>query len=493
MASKTYRPWSPGQIFLLPPCPRDWLPEGHLVYFLLDVIAALDLTAIESKVQAKDPRGARPYSPGMMVGLLIYGYCTGIRSSRKLERAIHEDVAFRVLAGGNLPDHTRISEFRRVHKAEFAGLFLQVLRLCQEAGLVKLGHIAIDGTKIQGNASKHKAMSHERMVEMERRLNQEIEELLAQAEQVDAEEDGRFGPGKQEEDLPAELRRREQRLERILEAKAALEAEALRSRAEELRDQAKRARETAATHEDGTVRKRSAKRAETLEEKARDLDGQDGGSEAKPADELPRHKVRAQTDGTPDGKAQRNFTDPDSRIMETGGTFLQGYNCQAAVDDAHQIIVAADLTNQSPDNGNLVPMLEQVRRNCGRSAATATADSGYWGPTVPEQCDALGCEAFIATERRKHWDRNPTETQGPPPDDADAREAMRWKLRTPEGQEIYSRRKVVVEPVFGQIKEARGIRRFLLRGLDASYAEWQLICLTHNLLKMFRNQAPATA
>jgi hypothetical protein len=380
-----------------------------------------------------------------------------------------------------------------VHKAEFAGLFLQVLRLCQEAGLVKLGHIAIDGTKIQGNASKHKAMSYERMVEMERRLNQEIEKLLAQAEQMDAEEDSRFGPGKQEEDLPAELRRREQRLERILEAKAALEAEALGSRAQELRDQAKRARETAATHDNETVRKRSATRVETLEEQARDLDGKDGVSETKPADELPRHKVRARTDGTPDGKAQRNFTDPDSRIMETGGTFLQGYNCQAAVDDAHQIVLAADLTNQSPDNGNLVPMLEQVRRNCGTSAAIATADSGYWAPTVPEQCDALNCEAFIATERRKHWDLNPTETQGPPPQNADAREAMRWKLRSPKGRKIYSRRKVIVEPVFGQIKEARGIRRFLLRGLEATHAEWQLICLSHNLLKMFRNHAPAAA
>lgn len=492
MPSKRYRPWAPGQTFLLPPCPRDWLPENHLVYFLLDVIAVLDLTAIEAKIQAKDARGARPYSPGMMVGLLIYGYCMGIRSSRKIERAIHEDVAFRVLAGGNLPDHTRISEFRRVHKSEFAGLFLQVLRLCQEAGLVKLGHIAIDGTKIQGNASKHKAMSYERMVAMELRLNQEIEDLLAQAEQADTDEDRRFGPGKKEEDLPEELRRREQRLERILEAKAALEAEALRSRAQELRDQAKSARETAATHDDETVRKRSHTRAKTLEEKAKDLDGRDG-DETKPADELPHHKVRARTDGTPDGKAQRNFTDPDSRIMEAGGTFLQGFNCQAAVDDPYQIIIAADLSNQSPDNGNLVPMLEQVRRNCGTSAATATADSGYWSPNVPEQCDELDCEAFIATERHKHWDRNPTVTQGPTPEGSDAREVMRWKLRSPEGREIYARRKVVVEPVFGQIKEARGIRRFLLRGLDAAHAEWQLICLTHNLLKMFRHQTLATA
>lgn len=492
MPSKTYRPWSPDQAFLLPPSPREWLPEGHLAYFLLDVVCELDLTPIESKIQAKDPRGARPYSPGMMVALLIYGYCMGVRSSRKIERATYEDVPFRVLAGGNHPDHSRISEFRREHKAAFQELFLQVLRLCQEAGLVKLGHIAIDGTKIQGNASKHKAMSHGHMEEMERRLNEEIETLLAQAEEADAEEDARLGPGNGEEDLPEELRRREERLARIQEAKAALESEARESRAQELRDQAARARETAATHEDATVRKRSETRAQNLDQNARDLNDEESGPPSR-AGELPGHRVRTQTDGTPHPKAQRNFTDPESRIMEKGGAFLQGYNCQAAVDESHQIIVAADLTNQAPDNGNLVPMVEQVLQNCGFAPAKVTADTGYWAPETPDRCQKLGADAYIATERRKHWDRDDSVTEGPAPEDADARTAMQWKLRTPEGREIYARRKAVVEPVFGQIKEARGVRRFLLRGLEAARAEWQLICLGNNLLKLFRSGARCPA
>ena len=457
-----------------------------MAYFLLDVVAELDLTPIESQIQAKDPRGTRPYSPRMMLGLLIYGYCVGVRSSRRIERATYEDVAFRVLAGGSHPDHSRISAFRREHQAAFHALFLQVLRLCQKAGLVKLGHLALDGTKIQGNASKHKAMSHERMVEMERRLSEEIHALLAQAEQADAADDARLGVGVGEEDLPAELRRRQHRLERIREAKQALEQEARRSRALALREQAERARQTAATHPDATVRKRSRTNAEKLDAQANDLDDDDSGPPCGAAD-LPRHRVRARPDGRPEAKAQRNLTDPDSRLMAQGGALLQGYNCQAAVDEGHQIIVAADLTNQASDNANLVPMLEQVVRNCGASAAVATADSGYWTPAAPCVCRDLGTEVYIATERRQPGDRDDAVPEGPGPDEvAQPRAAMRWKLRTPEGRAIYARRKAVVEPVFGQIKEARGVRRFLLRGLQAAAAEWQLICLGNNLLKLFR-------
>ena len=487
MPPKSYRPWSPDQSFLLPPSPREWLPEGHLAYFLLDVVAELDLRAIESKIHAKDPRGTRPYSPHMMVGLLIYGYCVGVRSSRKIERATYEDVAFRVLAGGSHPDHSRISDFRRQHKAAFQGLFLDVLRLCQKAGLVKLGHLAIDGTKLQGNASKHKAMSHQRMVELEARLSEEIEAILTQAEQADAEEDARLGVGVREEDLPEELRRREHRLARIREAKQALETEARRSRAQTLRDQAAGSRQTAARHADESVRRRSLTNAKKREVQAQDLDDEDPDPPSSGA--LPRHRVRARPDGTPDPKAQRNFTDPESRLMEQGGAYLQGYNGQAAVDEAHQIIVAADLTNQSPDNGNLVPMLDQVRENCGSTSPVVTADSGYWRPEVPGQCRERGSDAYIATERRKHWDRDASVPEGPGPDEQDdPRAAMRWKLRTEEGRALYARRKVIVEPVFGQIKEARGIRRLLLRGLEAARAEWQLICLTHNLLKLHRSQ-----
>lgn len=490
MSEKLYRPWSPEQAFLLPPSPQDWLPEGHLVYFLLDVIGELDLSAIESKIQAKDPRGTRPYSPVMMVGLLIYAYCLGVRSSRKIERATYEDVAFRVLSGGQHPDHSRISEFRREHQEAFKDLFLQVLRLCQKAGLVKLGHVAIDGTKVQGNASKHKAMSYRRMGELETRLESEIAALLEQAETADTQDDARLGSGRSDEDLPAELRRRQDRLERLRVAKAELEAEARESRAAALRDQAARARDAAETAGDETLRKRHQTRARILERKARDLDDDEPGS--SPPGALPRHRVRTRVDGAPHDKAQRNFTDPESRLMERGGGYLQGYNCQAAVDETYQVIVAADASNQAPDNGNLVPMLEQVRANCGQAAEVATADSGYWAPEVPAACRALGTEPYIATERRRSWDHDDTVTEGPC-ESEDPREAMRWTLRSAEGREIYAKRKSIVEPVFGQIKEARSVRRMMLRGLEAVRAEWQLICLSHNLLKIYRNQAAIVA
>lgn len=473
----------------------DWLPEGHLAYFILDVVGQLDLSAIELKIQAKDPRGTRPYSPSMMVALLIYGYCIGLRSSRKIERATYEDVAFRVLAGGHQPDHTRISEFRRVHLEAFKGLFKQVLQLCQKAGLVKLGRVAIDGTKVQANASKHKAMSYARMQELEERLQQEIDELLEQAEQVDAEEDARFGPGQREEDLPQELQRRQTRLERLREAKAELEAEARQSRAAALRDQARRARDTAQRTDNERVRKASLTRAQRLLEEAKQLDGTDGDDAPPPSapGELPGHRVRTRPDGTPHPKAQRNFTDPDSRLMESAGTFHQAYNCQAAVDGSGQIILAEDLTNQCPDNGNLEPMIQQVEANCGAVPEKATADAGYWRPDVDETCSQLGTDVFVATERRRHWDRDDTVTEGEPPGGVGALEAMRWKLRTEEGRQVYAERKAIVEPVFGQMKEVRGFRRFLLRGLEKARAEWSLQCLTHNLLKLYRNPVAVAA
>ncbi|MHC5066566.1 MAG: IS1182 family transposase [Planctomycetota bacterium] len=494
--AKSYRSWIPEQSFLLPPSPMDWLPEGHLAYFLLDVVGQLDMSPIESKIQAKDARGTRPYSPSMMVALLIYGYCVGLRSSRKIERATHENIAFRVLAGGHHPDHTRISEFRRTHLDAFKGLFKQVLQLCRKAGLVKLGRVAIDGTKVQANASKHKAMSYQRMQELEKRLEKEIEELLEQAEQADTEEDARFGPGQREEDLPGELQRRETRLERLREAKAELEEEARASRAATLRDQARRLRERAAQDPDNEqARKARLTRARRYMEEAKQLDGFDEDDFPPPgaAGELPRHRVRTRPDGTPHPKAQRNFTDPDSRIMESGGTFLQAYNGQAAVDGSGQIIVAEDLTNQCPDNGNLAPMIQQVEANCSEAPEKASADSGFWRPDVAETCSQLGTEVYVATERRRHWDRNDTVTGGEPPEDLSTLEAMRWKLRTEEGRQVYAERKSIVEPVFGQMKEIQGFRRFLLRGLEKARAEWSLQCLTHNLFKLFRSQEAVAA
>jgi len=488
MASKkSYRPWSPEQPFLLPPSPTEWLPEGHLVYFILDTVKLLDLSAIEGVLQAKDPRGERSYNPAMMVALLLYAYCVGVFSSRRIARATYEDVAFRVLTGGQHPHFTRVNAFRKSHQDALSGLFLQGLMLCSEAGLVKLGHVSLDGSKVAANASKHKAMSYDRMAALEKRLTAEIEALMGRAREMDSTEDERFGEGRDAEDIPAELKRRETRLARLREAKAALEKEARQARAARHRELA-----------DGCAQRADAAEAERLERLNRTLEKKhleraealDEGADDEPPfttnDGLPKHRPRTHTDGTPHPRAQRNFTDADSRIMESGGAFVQGYNVQAVVDQEHQIVLAGAVTNQPPDAGNLVPMLEQTIQNCGQPPERLSADSGYWSAGGPAQCEALGTEVYIATERRKHWDTNRDVTSGPPPDGADPRERMRWKLRTAEGRAIYSRRKVIVEPVFGQIKEARGFRRFLRRGLEAVQAEWSLVCLTHNLLKLFR-------
>lgn len=494
---KQYKPWSPSQAYLLPPSPTQWLPEDHLVYFILDVVEELDLSAIECVIQAKDPRGTRPYSPHMMVALLLYGYCVGVFSSRKLEKATYEDVAFRVLCAGNHPDHTRISEFRRIHLNTIAGLFLQVLKLCQHAGLVKLGHVALDGTKIQASASKHKAMSYERMKKNEERLHKEIDALLERAEATDSQEDERYGRGVRGDELPEELKRRQDRLATIKKAKAELEREARYARAAELEQMAEVNRDKAHDPErSDRQRKSDATRAANQKRKAAQMVSDDD-EEPPPSQTsrgLPTHRPNTTKEGKPHKKAQRNFTDPDSRIMKGGqGAFLQGYNCQAAVDEDHQIIVAADVSNQSPDNANLLPMLEQTICNCGQAPQKMSADSGYWSPEVPAEAAELGTQTYIATETRKEHKRAQTVPEGEAPPEASSREAMRHKLRTEEGRQVYARRKAIVEPVHGQQKEARGFRRFLLRGLDKVQGEFDLVCTAHNLLKLFRAQQAMVA
>lgn len=485
---KSYKPWRPTDTYLLPPSPKDWLPEEHLVYFLLDLFPELDLSAIESALQGKDHRGTRPYPPAMMVLLLLYGYCVGVFSSRKLEKATYEDVAFLVLAGGHHPDHTRISEFRRVHLDALRELFLQVLKLCQKAGLVKLGHVAFDGTKMPGNASKHKAMSYKRMLEEELRLKNEIEVLLTSAEETDAADDARFGEGVRGDELPEELRRRKTRLARIQEAKAELEEEAKQARALALREQAERARERSETHDDPTERKRAATVAKRKDAEAKEMLGDDDDNPPSftTSEGLAMHRPKAKVDGTPDDKAQRNFTDPESRIMERGGAFLQGYNCQCGVDEEHQIIISQAVSNQPPDNGNLPVLMSQAVDNCGQAPDVVSADAGYWMPGVIKAATDLGIDLHVSTARRKHGAAQDPVPDGPPADDADERERMRHKLRTEEGREIYARRKVIVEPVFGQVKEAQGFRHFLLRGLEKVSGEWSLVCTSHNLLKLFR-------
>jgi transposase len=487
--NKAYKSWNPSQAFLLPPSPDEWLPEGHMVYFVLDVVSQLDLRAITDDIQQKDARGTQPYAPQMMVALLLYGYCVGVYSSRRLERATYEDVGFRVLAGGQHPHFTTINDFRKRHLKALGSLFLQVLKLCRKAGLVKLGHVAVDGTKLQGNASKHKAMSYKRMKEEEKRLEGEIEQMLRRAQQVDEEENEKYGPGNQDEDLPEELRRRESRLEKIKQAKQALEEEAKQVRARKLRQQGIRAERRSETHADPVERRRAATMAENRRNKARDLDGRDDSDDDNDppttGEGLSKHEPQVNKDGSPDDKAQMNFTDSESRIMESGGSFLQGYNCQAAVDEEHQIIVAQAVSNKCPDNDNLVPMLELVKSNCGQAAQKATADTGYWKPGVEARGAEIGTDVFVATGRKKRVGQGSKDSTGEE-ELQDDRGRMRAKLLTEEGRKIYRRRKAVVEPIFGQAKEARGFRRFLLRGLKAAGAEWSLVCTVSNLLKLYR-------
>lgn len=455
---KTFKPYDPDQLYLLPPALRDWLPEGHLALFISDVVDTLDLGLIFDVYEQGDGRGQPPYHPAMMVKLLIYGYCMGKPSSRKIERASYEDVGYRVLAVEQHPDHDSIAEFRKRHLKALGGLFVQVLRLCQKAGLVKLGHVALDGTKIKASASKHKAMSYERMCKAEKELEGEVKRLLELAEQVDRAEDKQYGQGKRGDELPAELARRESRLKKIREAKAALEEEA-RERAEKEAEEARR-----------KIEQRRLKERQTGQ-KAR-------GREPEVAD--PQKAV-------PGPKAQRNFTDADSRIMKDGAThgFVQAYNAQAVVDSHAQIIVAAALTQQANDKQQLVPMLEEVQNNMGEKPKKASADAGYFSEANLTDNKLQGIDLYVAPERHRHGEKIEAVSCAVPSAQAGLIEQMRQKLKTTQGQAIYKMRKAIVEPVFGQVKEVRGFRRFSFRGTQKVAAEWQLICLTHNLLKLF--------
>jgi transposase len=536
---KGYRDWNPRQMSLLPVDPMEWLPENHLVHLLLDVVEELDLSGIEDVIQGKDHRGKRPFPPRMMVGLLLYGYCVRIFSSRKLETATHENVGFRVLCGGNHPDHCTINTFRKTHLPQLSGLFLQVLRMCQEAGLVKLGHVALDGTKMQGNASKRKAMSYSVMKRKEEELTAEIEELLKNAEAVDAAEDEKYGKDKRGDELPEELRRREGRRQKIREAREVLEAQAARAHAEHKRKLAeKSARE--ATTSDADEREAAERRVARNEEKAqesasravekaekrvenaaekaaslrsdaethaescaaaaasqkleaarRDLEKaktiQDSSEPNEVQNALPEHRVPFDKGGNPTPKAQLNFTDPDSKIMKAGDGYLQGYNCQAAVDEESQIIVAQAATNQPPDQEHLRPLLDQVIDNVGVPEAF-TADAGYWSGDNADYCESRGVDAYIAPDRKPKSTVDDSENGS----DSDRREKMRQKVSTESGKAIYARRKAVVEPVFGQTKEARGFRRFMLRGIGQNRGEWGFLCTVHNLLKLLSARNPKT-
>ena len=463
--SRIYLSYDPEQQLLLPPDLREWLPEGHLALFISDVVDELDLSPIVRHYESGDGRGRPPYHPLMMVKLLVYGYCIGKVSSRKIEQATHEDVGFRVLACNQHPDHDSIANFRQLHLEELAGLFVQVLKMCERAGLVKLGHVAIDGSKLRANASKHKAMSYDRMCEKEEQLVAEVARLLKEAEETDAAEDGRYGKGVRGNELPAELARRESRLRKIREAKASLEAEA--------KEQAKAAA--------AAVETKLEERKQREEETGKKTPGR-------------APQVVNVDEAKPKAKAQRNFTDPESRIMKDGatGSFEQSYNAQIAVDGQAQIIVAATLTQAANDKQQLVPVLTEVKTNVGRLPEKVTADSGYFSTAAVTSEALSNVDLYVTPDRSKKTEELAELPAASPPPfelDQDVIAGMREKLKTEIGRATYKQRKMIVEPVFGQVKEVRGFRRFSFRGFQKNEAEWSLICLTHNLLKLFRGKS----
>jgi len=441
---------------LVPPSLDEWLPENHLARFIAEIVeTSLDLDRFYSSY--RKVKGQPPYDPRLMVRVLLYGYCVGVRSSRELERACVDVVAFRWLSGQQTPDFRSIGRFRKRHLAALGNVFLQALELCRAAGMVSLGRVALDGTKVRANASRHKAMSYARLTEKQKVLAAEVSELLAEAQDIDAAQDTRFGKDKRGDELPAELARRESRLVKMALARESLEAEA-----------AARARKEA-------------------EDASRKRDDDDDTTATKGQDAADKAEVKP--------SAQRNFTDPDARIMKTAdGSFHYCYNAQAVVDSDHQVIIATQLTNIAVDVEQLHPMLEATRTTVGSLPREILADAGYGSAKnfahAKEIADASGTEFFISTGRAKHGERIPDVPRGRIPANATQRERMGRKLRTKNGRAVYARRKAIVEPVFGQIHTRQG-KRVLLRGLENARNEWNLIAGCHNLLKLFTMQSKA--
>jgi transposase len=416
--SKTFREWNVEQHWLLPPSVMDFVPADHIAHFIRDTVREqLDLSEVLASYE-KEERGYPPYNPVMMTALLLYAYCQGVYSSRRIARGCEERMDFMAVTGLNRPDFRTVSDFRKRHLEALQGLFLQVLTLCQQAGLVKLGHVSLDGTKIKANASKHKAMSYERMHQTEKRLRQEVREWFRQAKSADDTEDRQHGSARRGDEMPGWVADKQQRIAKIREAREALEAEA-----------------------------------------------------------------RAAGQAAPEPKAQRNFTDPQSHIMrKSGKEYVQGYNAQAAVDSAAQVIVAQSLSNSATDVQQLARTLQQIKQNTGRQAQQFSADAGYCSEGNLAVLARHHVDSYIATGRQRHHEASASGrrriTQGT------RVAAMRTKLARAGRRSRYRLRKSVVEPVFGQIKQARGFRQFMLRGLAKAQGEWSLICTVHNLLKL---------
>jgi transposase len=443
--SKYFRAWKIDDVQLLPASVADYVSPDHLSRLIVSLVReALDLSAIEGSYRSVV--GQPPFEPRMMPALLLTAYASGVYGSRRIARASRERADFMMIVAGDAPDFRTISEFRRRHLEALSGLFVQVLRLAEKAGLVKLGHVSLDGTKIKANASRHKAMSYAYMKKREAELGAEVERWLAAAEAADREEDRLYGE-KRGDELPGWVADKQKRLAKIRQAKAELEAEA--KAAAEAEMQARAAAEQRQTQ----GRRKTGKPA------------------AAPKTE-------------PDDKAQRNFTDPESRILKTRDGFIQGYNGQAAVDGAHQIIVAQTLTDSSSDQGQLAPLLDGIRANLGRNPDEVSADAGYCSAANLRTIKRRRIEGYVATGRQKHGTKSATTERTAKPGSIVAR--MSTKLRRAGHRSRYRLRKQIVEPVFGQIKQARGFRQFLLRGIEKVKAEWALICTAHNITKLAR-------
>lgn len=457
-AGKTFRAYDPDQVLLISPVLADWVPDGDLAHFVSDLVegGALDLSAIYCSYEGE--RGQPPYDPRLMVKLLLYGYATGVMSSRKLEAGSYRDIALRMLCADQHPDFRSIARFRKRHLDALAELFVQALRLCKAAGLVGLGVLAVDGTKLRANASRHKAMSYERMGPKAEKLEAEIAELtarmealLAEGEATDAAEDEQHGPDRRGDELPAELARRESRLAKIREAMAALETEA---------------------------REAEAQRREQM------------AAEGK----KPRQPPHGRDPFAPKPKAQRNFTDPDSKIMKTAdGSYHQCFNGQAIVDSQTQVIVAADAFEMAADCPLLDPMLDQLDENLAvidaelPDDAAMIADAGYLSEENVTHTTEHGLDPHIASGRFKHDDPPELEPEEPLPEDATAQQTMARKTKTGPGRAVYARRKAIIEPVFGQMDTTQDARRLLIRGKPAARLQWKFECAVHNLLKLHRN------
>jgi transposase len=425
--AKTYRPYVPEQDLLLPPSLRDWLPEDHLAFFVSDLVDHLDLSAITA-VYEDDERGYPPYHPVMLTKVLVYAYCVGVFSSRRIQRRLVEDVAFRVLAAGNTPDFRTIADFRKTHLAALKGFFEQVLQVARDLGTLRVGRVALDGSKVKANASKHKAMSYGRMREKRQQLRDEVQQLLAQAEAADAAEDAEYGTDRRGDELPAELQRRESRLKRIREATRALK---------------------------GRAKEEAAAKGQPVES------------------------------AKPDPKAQYNFTDPESRIMKGPDGFVQAYNVQVAVNEL-QLIVGQAVTQETNDKKQLMPMITTIEQQSGDTPSQLLADAGYCSDVNVAAIAETGIDAYISTRKQKHGERPGPCPRGPLPKTATIVDRMSRKLHTKTGAAVYAARKGIVEPVIGQIKQARGFRQFLLRGFEQVQGEWSLVCTTHNILKLYR-------